>query len=152
MSSIWHSDPDEVGTSSVFDPLCIERSAPVDDEEAALVEALCQAATPGPLVIDDEVEGEGAIVVSLPDGRMIVSLTAAVEQTRDEVATRANAQLICKARFLLLRLLRDRQQWKEQREFLLERIRTLEAALGIEGDAAAQSDGSRTSRAAPHPR
>ena len=63
--SSWHGDPDEVGTSGFFDPLCIERSAPVDDEEAALAEALCQAATPGPLVIDDEVEGEGAVVVCL---------------------------------------------------------------------------------------
>lgn len=150
--SSWHSEPDEVGQSDVFDPLCIERSAPMDDEEAALVEALCQAATPGPLVVDDEVEGEGAVVVSLPDGRMIVSLTANVEHTHDEAVTHANAQLICKARYLLLRLLRDRQQWKEQRAFLLERIRTLEAALGIERDAAARGDGNHTSRVLPRPR
>jgi len=107
----------------------VERSAPLEDEEAALVEALCRAATPGPLVVDDEVDGDGAIVVTLPDGRMIVSLTASVEQARDEAVTHANAQLICKARYLLLRLLRDRRQWKQDREFLLERIRTLEAAL-----------------------
>ena len=150
--SSWHGDPDEVGQSDVFDPLCIERSSPMDDEEAALVEALCQAATPGPMVVDDEVEGEGAVVVSLPDGRMIVSLTATVEHTHDEAVTHANAQLICKARYLLLRLLRDRQQWKEQRAFLLERIRTLEAALGIERDAAVQGDGNRTSGVLQRPR
>lgn len=152
MSGTWHSDPDEVGHSGIFDPLCIERSAPMDDEEATLVEALCQASTPGPLVVDDEVEGEGAVVVSLPDGRLIVSLTATVEHTKDEANTHANAQLICKARYLLLRLLRDRQQWKEQREFLLARIRTLEAALGIEKDAAVQADGDRASRVSPRPR
>jgi hypothetical protein len=46
----------------------------MDDEEAALVEALCQAAAPGSLVIGDEGEGEGAAVVSLSDGkRMAVS-------------------------------------------------------------------------------
>ena len=150
--STWHGDLDEVGTSDVFDPLCIERSAPMDDQEAALVEALCQAATPGPLVVDDEVEGEGAVVVSLPDGRLIVSLTAAVEQTRGETATHANAQLICKARYLLLRLLRDRQQWKEQREFLLERIRTLEAALGMERGASGQGDGHHDARVVARPR
>jgi len=150
--SSWHSDPEDVGTSGFFDPLCIERSAPMDDDEAAIIEALCQAATPGPLVVDDGVEGEGAPVVSLPDGRMIVSLTAAVEQVRDEVATHANAELICKARYLVLRLLRDRQQWKEQQEFLMERISALEAALGIEKGAAVAGDGKGASRVAPHPR
>ena len=150
--SRWLDNLDVLGHGDVFDPLCVERSAPMDDEEAALVEALCQAATPGPLVVDDEVEGEGAVVVSLPDGRLIVSLTATVEHTKDEAVSHANAQLICKARYLLLRLLRDRQQWKEQREFLLERIRTLEAVLGIEKGAAVQADGDRPSRVSRRPR
>ncbi len=130
----WHEDPDAQEHDGIFDPLCVERSAPMEDEEAALVEALCQAATPGPLVVDDDVDGDGAVVVSLPDGRTIVSLTASVEHTRDEGVNHANAQLICKSRYLLLRLLRDRQQWKEQREFLLERIRTLETAVRSEQD------------------
>ncbi|NIP87090.1 MAG: hypothetical protein GTO03_16620, partial [Planctomycetales bacterium] len=51
--------------NDIFDPLCIERSAPLCDEEAALVEALCLAASPGPLVVDDQAEGDGAVVVSL---------------------------------------------------------------------------------------
>lgn len=150
--SCWHDDSSELGSCGMFDPLCIERSAPLDDEEATLVEALCQAATPGPLVVDDDAEGEGAVVVSLPDGRMIVSLTARVEQTHDAGVAHANAQLICKARYLLLRLLRDRQQWKEQREFLFERIRTLEAALGIEKGVARQRDGDLASRISAQPR
>lgn len=129
--SIWREEEgDGVGVEGPFDPLCIERSKPVNDDEAALVEALCQAATPGPLVVDEQTAGDGAVVVSLPDGRLIVSLTAGVEHTESAEALEANAQLICKARCLLLRLLRDRQQWKEEREFLLERIRTLKAALG----------------------
>ena len=136
----WREDLDELSDSAIFDPLCVERSAPMDDEEAALVEAICQAATPGPLVVDDQVEGEGAVVVSLPDGRLIVSLTAPVEHTEADGATHANAELICKARYLLLRLLRDRQQWKEEREFLLARIRTLEAALKSEGGAGPQGE------------
>jgi hypothetical protein len=148
----WHGHLDEIGHSHVFDPLCIERSAPLDDDEAALVEALCQTATPGPLVIDDEVEGEGAVVVCLPDGRMIVSLTAAVEQAHDEAVAHANAQLICKARYLLLRLLRDRQQWKEERELLLDRIRTLEAALGVESNAGMADSPGGAARAARRPR
>ena len=133
--SRWHEDLTEMSDSGIFDPLCVERSAPMDDEEAALIEALCQAATPGPLVVDDQHEGEGAVVVSLPDGRMIVSLTAGVNQTEDEDLTHANAELICKARYALLRLLRDRQQWKAEQKHLLERIRTLEAALGPEDGA-----------------
>jgi hypothetical protein len=130
--SRWYDSADELGHGEIFDPLCIERSAPMEDTEAELVEALCHAATPGPLVIDDEAQGEGAVVVSLPDGRLIVSLTAPVEHTQQEGVNHANAELVCKARYLLLRLLRDRRRWKEEREFLLARIRTLEAALKIE--------------------
>lgn len=150
--SSWRADPDEVGQSDSFDPLCIERSAPIDDEEAALVEELCRAATPGPLVVDDGVEGEGAPVVSLPDGRLIVSLTAPVEHIKDEAVAHANAELICKARYLLLRLLRDRQQWKAQREALLGRIRRLEAALGIKRDAISQQGLDGVPRVWPRPR
>jgi len=138
--SRWHEDQDELGQSGIFDPLCVERSAPMEDQEAALVEALCRAATPGPLVVDDVVEGDAAVVVSLPDGRLIVSLTASVDQTEADGVSHANAELICKARYLLLRLLRDRQQWKEEREFLLQRIRTLEIALRSENQAAENAE------------
>ena len=136
----WHNIiADELEDSAIFDPLCVERSAPMDDQEAEIVEALCHTATPGPLVIDDQVTGEGAVVVSLPDGRLIVSLTAPVEHTQYENVAQANAQLICKARYLLLRLLRDRHQWREERELLFERIRTLEAALNFEHKTAGQT-------------
>jgi hypothetical protein len=136
----WHHSAEELDRGDMFDPLCVERSAPLKDEEAAAIEALCHAATPGPLVVDDEAEGDAAPVVSLPDGRMIVSLTAGVGHVHDDATTDANAQLICKARYLLLRLLRDREQWKQQRECLLEKIRTLHTELGredewIEGEA-----------------
>ena len=127
--SYWLEGSDELDPEIAFDPLSVQRSSPIEDEEAAMVEALCLSATPGPLVVDDEADGDGAVVVSLPDGRLIVSMTAPVTQTDDEAVTRANAQLICKARHLLLRLLRDRQDWKQQREFLQERVRTLESAL-----------------------
>jgi hypothetical protein len=75
------------------------------------------------------VEGEGAIVVSLPDGRLIVSRTATVEHTEDKAVTQANAELICRARYLLLRLLRDREQWKAERATLVKRIERLETEL-----------------------
>jgi len=130
--SRWREHSDGLDQSKMFDPLCVERSAPMDDEEAELVKALCQSATPGPLVIDDETEGEGAVVATLPDGRHIVSLTASVQHIQDRAAIEANARLICKAKNLLLRLLRDRQQWRHQQEFLQERVRTLETALESE--------------------
>ena len=132
---LWHESLDEVDPTIAFDPLCVERSSPIEDDEAAMVEALCRAATPGPLVVDDETDGDGAVVVSLPDGRLIVSMTAPVEQTDDEAVRLANTQLICKARYLLLRLLRDRQQWNQQRELLQERIRKLETAMQNRRDA-----------------
>ena len=148
----WDESRDELDGGDMFDPLCIQRSAPMKDEEAALVEALCQAATPGPLVVDDEAEGQGAVVVGLPDGRWIVSLGASVGHTKGEGVIQANAELICKARFLLLRLLRDREQWKEQREFLLERIRTLETALGPEKELAQREGWDPASRSSARPR
>ncbi len=117
------------------DPLCVERSAPVDDGEAAAIEALCQEATPGPLVLDDDEDatGDGAPVVTLPDGRVVVSQTATVESLADSSVVDANAALICKARLYLLRLLRDRQQWLSEREALLDRIAELEARLSTPG-------------------
>ncbi len=145
----WHEDPEELEHGDVFfDPLCVERSAPVEDEEAATVEGLCLDATPGPLVVDDEVGGEAAVVASLPDGRLIVSLTAPVEQTDDRDVIEANAQLICKARYFLLRLLRDRQRWQQQRAALLERIRELEAAVSDQREVA----GEEPCAAIPRPR
>ncbi len=110
-----------------YDPLCVERSAPVDDDEAAAIEALCHTATPGPLVLDDETDGDGAPMVTLPDGRVVVSRTAAVESLADPAVVDANAELICKARYYLLRLLRDRQRWQAERQELLDRIAELEA-------------------------
>ncbi len=117
------------------DPLCVERSAPVDDNEAAAVEALCQAATPGPLVLDDDdnAEGDGAPVVTLPDGRVVVSRTATVESLADPAVIDANAALICKARYYLLRLLRDRQQWQSERQELLARLAELETDFTASG-------------------
>lgn len=128
----WREHEDGLDSECIFDPLCVERSAPIDDEEASLIEALCQASTPGPLVVDDDASGEGAVVATLPDSRMIVSLTAGVEHTETGGTIDANAELLCKARYLLLRLLRDRQQWKEEKEFLVQRIRTLEVLLESE--------------------
>ena len=129
--NLWHEDSGELDQ---FDPLCIERSPPMDDEEAAAVESLCLAATPGPLVTDDEVEveGDGAVVVTLPDGQMIISLTASVEHTEEVGVIRANAELICKARYYLLRLLRDRKQWKKERDDLSQKIRELETAVAAQ--------------------
>lgn len=142
----WHQDLETISDSGIFDPLCVERSAPVDDEEAAALEALCKSATPGPLVIDDEAPADGAVIVTLPDGRTIISLSAPVEQTQDSAVTNANAALICKARYLLLRLLRDRTQWKREREALLEQIRRLQ-------DACAEAAGIRKRwRFSPRPR
>ena len=129
-----------------------ERSAPVDDEEAALMETICREATPGPLAIEDAADGERAPVVSLPDGRLVVSLTASVEQANDDSVREANAQLICKARHFLLRLLRDRRQWQQQRERLQQRIRSLEAKLHGEAPAALASGPRRGSSPVRRPR
>ena len=102
----------------------------IDDHVAKEIQILCHAATPGPLVVDDETDGEGAVVATLPDGSHIVSLTVPVQMTHDTIAVEANAELICHARDLLLRLLHCRQQWKHQEEVLRERIRVLKDMLG----------------------
>jgi len=148
----WHDNSDGLDHGDIFDPLCVERSPPMSDDEAELIEALCLAATPGPLVVDDEAEGEGAVVVSLPDGRLIVSLTAGVQHSDDHSHCEANAQLICKARNLLLRLLRDRQRWQSELKFLTERIRTLETLVESERTGAAEQSSLDTVRSWSLPR
>jgi hypothetical protein len=113
--------------SERFNPLLTEGGAPITDEDAAWIEALCEAATRGPLLIDDQASGEGAVVATLPDGRHIISLAPDASST-DPAVIEANARLIRQARCLLLRLLGDRNRWCREREELLARLTAMEAA------------------------
>ena len=142
---------DPLRDSDIFDPLRVQRSASISEQEAANIEALCQAATAGPLLTDDQTEGDGVVVASLPDGRHIVSLTAQCPGEH-RFAAEADAQLICKARYLLLRMLRDRDRWQAERRRLCERIRALEAALGAEGQSIDRSRSSRPQDVPSRPR
>ena len=110
--------------SDISDPLRIERSSPMEDEEAAAIEALCLAATPGPLMADEAADGQGILVASLPDGRHIVSFTSEGCPSDAQCMAEANLQLICRARHLLLRMLRDRR-------LLLERVQELEGLVEL---------------------
>ena len=135
----------------LLDPLRAVRSTPVKDEEANCLEELCESATPGPLLIDDEADGEGVIVATLPDGRHIISLS--VDTIADEeVTVQANARLICHARYVLQRLLRDRSRWQREREGLLERIEALEAALQSQPESVDWHNPPRATAAVSRPR
>ena len=122
-------DDDFFQDSDVSDPLSIERGPPMDDGEAAVIEALCLAATPGPLMTDDAAEGQGVVVATLPDGRHIVSIASEVSVIDAQTTAEANIQLLCRARHLVLRLLRDRRR-------LLDRIRELEGTGQVPSTAA----------------
>ena len=99
-------DNDSVAT----DPLLIERSKPVTEEEARRFEEICRAATPGPLVVDDNSDGDGVVFAYLADGRTIVCRIEGPAPWLDPAeAAAANAELVCRARTMVLRLLRDRQ-------------------------------------------
>ena len=146
----WDDCYDE---TEVFDPLRVERSRPVEDDEAALFETLCQAASPGPLVVDDQAAGEGVVVATLPDGRHIVSLTSAeCSPTTSPRTIAANAQLICEARFLALRLLRDREKWRRREQCLREKIDSLEAELDAQREAVDEPGWTAPSQHAARPR
>ncbi len=116
--------------SDIFDPVRVERSPRVEDTEAAVFEAICRSASPGPFMIDDQASGEGIVVATLPDGRLIVSVGAAQPVEEDgEVQAEANARLFCEARCMILRLLRDRERWYERERDLVDRIAVLESSL-----------------------
>lgn len=128
--NLWNDDRlrfagEEISSS---DSLLLDRLAPLGEQEIACIEALCEAAGPGPLVVDDVALGEGVIVATLPDGRHIVSLAPA-GSTDDPNWSQANMRLICQSRYFLLRLLNDRRRWQGEREQLLERIESLESDL-----------------------
>ncbi|MFH1923746.1 MAG: hypothetical protein ABIP48_28130 [Planctomycetota bacterium] len=150
---MWRlDDEDSLWDGDAYDLHCVQ-SPPVEDAEAELIEMICQAATPGPLVLDDASDGEGALVATLPDGRNIVSLTA-VQPCLEDAHSRAaaDAQLICEARGLILRLLRDRQRWKRQEDRLREKIQALEDRLERKYEAVEQARRPPKTRAAVHPR
>lgn len=125
----WDEDCLHLGLddSEAFDPLMASGRLPLTDEDVAAIEALCDAATRGPLLIDDQTTGEGAVVATLPDGRHIISL-APDASSDDPAAIEANARLIRQARCLLLRLLRERERWQHERAELLERLYAGESA------------------------
>jgi hypothetical protein len=125
----WYDEPEVPGNVDLCDPLQVERAAPITDEEAATIEELCEAATPGPLVIDDVANGEGIVVATLPDGRHLISRVVSHDPEENAQQLEANARLMCRARCYLLRLVRDRQRWQRTKERLLERISALEATL-----------------------
>jgi len=126
----WDEECIENEDSVMTDPLLVERSKPVTDEEARRFEEICQAATQGPLVVDDKSDGGGTVIAYLPDGRFVVSQSQEVIASPDAVeAARANAELICRARCMVLRLLRDRHEWKRREQGLRKRIEFLEAEM-----------------------
>jgi len=127
---MWPWDEESHDELEVLDPLRVERRPPVTDDEAVVLEEICLAATPGPLVPDDRSDGDGTLVCTLPDGTHLVSVQAVRGDLEDaRLAAAANAQLISEARSVILRLLRDRQRAKQRERELQERVRQLEAKL-----------------------
>jgi len=144
---------EEWGESVLSESLLLGQGGPIGDEEAERFEAICRAATPGPLVIDDRSDGSGVVVASLPDGRHVVSHSEQMASQADAEATaEANAGLICRARCMVLRLLRDRQHWRQREKDLLERVRLLEAELQRQRDMLDRPEWDRTGRVPARPR
>jgi len=112
---------------ALSDSVLLDRLRPLGDEEAASIEALCEATGPGALVVDDVADGNGVVVATLPDGRHIISLTPAGSPD-DPGWVQVHARLFCRARCYLLRLLDDRRRWQRERAALVARIESLEAA------------------------
>jgi hypothetical protein len=149
----WDEECIEDGDSVITDPLLVERSKPVTEEEAKRFEEICQAATPGPLVVDDKSDGGGTVVATLPDGRFVVSHSVDPVTCSDpEAAAQANGDLICRARCIVLRLLRDRWQWKRREQGLLKRIDFLEAELERQQEMAGSARWDESLRAPIRPR
>jgi hypothetical protein len=129
------------------------RRRPVDDDEAEIIEAICLAATPGPLVTDEVSDGGGALVATLPDGRNVVSVSPPAGSPADaRCMAAANLQLICEARCLLLRLLEDRRRWGRREQELSERIRALEEQLERDYEEVGQAAWPPADPAPSHPR
>ncbi len=150
---MWQFHDECFEDGDTHDPLYFVRSRPLEDEEADLIEAICHAATPGPWVIDDVSDGGGALVATLSDGRHIVSTKPAESCLEGARSTAiANAQLICEARCLVLRLLRDWQRWQRREECLLEKIDQLEEQLDRQSETVEQAKWVPEDQAPAHPR
>ncbi|NLX97393.1 MAG: hypothetical protein GXY83_14585 [Rhodopirellula sp.] len=135
-----------------FDPLEVQRSRPVEDEEAKQWETVCQTSSPGPLILDDRASGDGTVVATLPDGRHLISLAQVGSPLDAMCAMEANTELICHARFWLLRLLRDREHARRREECLLRRIESLEARIRSRTGAMDEAELTRAGEMPFHPR
>jgi hypothetical protein len=150
---MWRLDEEDCFPDSDCYDVHLVRSRPMEDDEAELIEAICQAATPGPLATDDVSDGGGALVATLPDGRSIVSVSA-VQSCPEDARSRAvaDAQMICEARSVLLRLLHDRERWQRREKLLAEKIRSLEDQLERPYETVGQAEWSAEDPAPVHPR
>ncbi len=145
-------DEDCFGDADEYVPHFMRRR-PVDDDEAEIIEAICLATTPGPLVTDDVSDGGGALVATLPDGRNVVSVRPPASSPADAgTMAAANLQVICEARCWLLRLLEDRQRWRCREEEMLEKIRALEEQLERDYEEVEQPAWPPADAAPSHPR
>jgi hypothetical protein len=127
---MWHLlDEDCFGDGDAY-LSDLPRRRPVDDDEAEIIEAICLATTPGPLITDDVSDGGGSLVATLPNGRSIVSVRPPAGSPDDiRSMAAANLHLICEARCWLLRLLEDRQRLHRREEEMLEEIHSLKVQL-----------------------
>ncbi len=97
-------------------------------EQIERIRQLLQRAS-GSLVLDDQTDGDGAVVATLSNGRHLVTLSVPLGTRIDPATEEANAELFCHARYIIARLLRDREALLEENARLRQRLTELEGLV-----------------------
>ncbi len=81
------------------------------------------------VVLDDEADGDGAVVATMSNGRHLITLALPLGDRIDPATAEADALLFCHARQVITRLLQDRECLLEENARLRQRIAELEGLL-----------------------
>ncbi len=81
------------------------------------------------VVLDEDADGDGAVVATLSDGRHLITLALPLGGRIDPATAEADALLFCHARTVISRLLQDREYLLEENTRLRQRIAELESLL-----------------------
>jgi len=110
------------GATEVCSRRPAKRTRPFTDEEIAEIVQLCDQAIEGPFMIGDLVDGEGKLLATLADGRPLVVRGLGPGDKLEPHAVEATLKLLCRSRQLLLHLIDERSDLRQERDELQAKL------------------------------
>ncbi len=129
MSGQSHSESVSiVEQESCFGVPPLESGRILSQEQIQRIKEVLQRAS-ACVVLDDDADGDGAVVATMSDGRHLITLALPLGGRIDPATAEADALLFCHARAVISRLLQDREYLLEENARLRQRLAELESLV-----------------------